>query len=122
MNILKPQYYDKKALRSQAGFSTILALLLTGFLLTLSAGVLFLFLSESRTNQALFNGIGAYYAADGASEYALLKIKNHREGFEDSLVMTLTGATGNIADGEGERMSLGKGPRAPHMQYDIEAA
>jgi hypothetical protein len=78
--------------QNQQGFSTILALLLTGFLLTLSAGVLFLFLSESRTNQSLFNGIGAYYAADGASEYALLKIKNHREGFEDGISMTLTGA------------------------------
>lgn len=67
------------------GFSTILALLLTGFLVTLTAGILFLFLSENRINQSLFSGTAAYHASEGALEYALLKIKNHREGFSDSL-------------------------------------
>ncbi len=66
-------------IRAQSGFSTILALLLTGFLVTLSAGILFLFLSENRINQSLFNGTSAYHAAEGALEYAMLKIKNHRE-------------------------------------------
>ena len=46
------------------GFSTILAMLLTGFLITLTAGVLFLFLSENRINQSLFTGTAAYHAAE----------------------------------------------------------
>ena len=73
-------------MRNQSGFSTILALLLTGFLVTLAAGVLFLFLSENRINQSLLTGTAAYHVAEGGLEYALLKIKNHREGFADILV------------------------------------
>lgn len=71
--------------RQHGGFSTILALLLTGFLVTLTAGILFLFLSENRINLSLFSGTAAYHASEGAMEYALLKIKNHREGFSDGL-------------------------------------
>lgn len=54
-------------------------MLLTGFLITLTAGVLYLFLSENRINQSLFKGAAAYHASEGALEYALLKLKNHRE-------------------------------------------
>lgn len=69
----------RESIRLQRGFSTILAMLLTGFLVTLTAGVLYLFLSENRINQSLFKGAAAYHAAEGALEYALLKLKNHRE-------------------------------------------
>jgi type II secretory pathway component PulK len=90
-------------MRNQSGFSTILALLLTGFLVTLAAGVLFLFLSENRTNQSLLTGTAAYHAAEGGIEYALLKIKNHREGFADALV--LGGKPGaEVVDYEGNRI------------------
>lgn len=49
---------------NKKGFSTILALLLTGFLVTLAAGILFLFLSENRINQSLFSGTAAYHASE----------------------------------------------------------
>lgn len=106
---------------STSGFSTILALLLTGFLLTLSAGVLFLFLSESRTNQTLFNGTSAYHAAEWALEYAMLKIKNHREGFQDGLSMTATGSDSNATLFEWDRFAKDAWPRWSHLSYNISA-
>ncbi len=49
---------------SNRGFSTIMAVLLTGFLIVLSAGILFLFLSENQINKALYDGISSYHAAE----------------------------------------------------------
>lgn len=68
---------------NRRGFSSVIAILLTAFLVVLSAGVLFLFVAESRISRSLFDGFSAYAGAEGAMEYALLKVKNHREGFED---------------------------------------
>jgi hypothetical protein len=105
-------------MHNQSGFSTILALLLTGFLVTLAAGVLFLFLSENKINQSLFTGTAAYHAAEGATEYALLKIKNHREWFADALVFGGQPG-GDIMSYEGNRIGEGKWPKAPRMGYEI---
>lgn len=49
---------------NRSGFSTILAMLLTAFLVVLSAGVLTLFLSENRINHFLFDGIATYMGAE----------------------------------------------------------
>lgn len=97
--------------RNPRGFSTILALLLTGFLVTLAAGILFLFLSENRTNQSLFSGAAAYHASEGALEYALLKIKNHREGFQDYL---------GLREDEGKVLA-GNTSRNAQIGYEIVA-
>jgi hypothetical protein len=59
-----PHFSRMKSLQNTSGFSTILALLLTGFLVTLAAGILFLFLSENRINQSLFSGAAAYHASE----------------------------------------------------------
>ena len=92
----------------------ILALLLTGFLVTLAAGVLFLFLSENRINQSLFSGTAAYHAAEGSMEYAMLKLKNHREGFADTLVFGGTPGS-DISSFEGNRIGAGFGLKAPRI-------
>ena len=103
---------------TQSGFSTILALLLTGFLVTLAAGVLFLFLSENRINQSLFAGTAAYHAAEGSMEYAMFKLKNHREGFADTLVFG-GGPGGDVGAFEGNRIGAGFGLKAPRIGYEI---
>jgi hypothetical protein len=104
-------FFRLKRVRQTHGFSTIIALLLTGFLVTLAAGILFLFLSENRINQSLFSGTAAYHASEGALEYALLKIKNHREGFSDNLLLT-------SSDGE---LLINNTAREAKMGYDIIA-
>ncbi len=73
---------------SRRGFSTIVALLMTAFLLILTTGILHTLLSESRTSRALYQGIVAYAGAEGAMEYALLKVRNHDKGFSDAISMT----------------------------------
>jgi hypothetical protein len=93
------------------GFSTVLALLLTGFLVTLAAGVLFLFLSENKINQSLFNGTSSFHAAEGAMEYALLKLKHHREWFQDTL---------EASSFDGETLRTGAW-REAKMSYEIQA-
>ncbi len=71
--------------RNSGGFATILAVLLMAFLVIIGSGILFLFMAEHRTNRSLFDGLSAFAAAEAGTEYALLKIRNHREGFQDAL-------------------------------------
>ncbi|MCK9272163.1 hypothetical protein M0P65_01320 [Candidatus Gracilibacteria bacterium] len=70
---------------NKKGFSTIIAMLLTAFLIILSSGILFLVLQESKITRTVFNTVSTYAGAEGSLEYALLKIKNHSEGFSDSV-------------------------------------
>lgn len=49
---------------NRRGFSTVIAILLTAFLVVLSAGVLFLFVAESRISRSLFDGFSAYAGAE----------------------------------------------------------
>ncbi|EKE30129.1 MAG: hypothetical protein ACD_2C00038G0006 [uncultured bacterium (gcode 4)] len=67
-------------------FSTIVAILLTAFLVVVSAGVLSIVLQESKNTRLVYNSISTYAWAEWAQEYALLKIKNHDEWFQDSIV------------------------------------
>ncbi len=96
---------------NRRGFSTVIAILLTAFLVILSAGVLFLFVAESRISRSLFDGFSAYAGAEGAMEYALLKVKNHREGFED--VLSRNSDEGRFASAANRRFA--------EMGYEIHA-
>jgi len=87
---------------NRAGFSTIIAMLMTAFLTILAAGILNLFLTENRINHFLSDGIATYMGAEGSLEYALLKIGNHREGFSDAI--TPADAESNIL-GIGNKLS-----------------
>ena len=75
---------------SSRAFSTIVAMLMTTFLLVLSMGMLHLMIQENSTSSAIYHGVVAYAGAEGALEYSLLKVKNHREGFTDAVSMTGT--------------------------------
>lgn len=66
-------------------FSVIMAILITAFLVILSAWVLLLVLQEQKNTRLVYNSIATYEWALWANELALLKIKNHWEWFEDSV-------------------------------------
>jgi hypothetical protein len=70
-------------LSSRSGFSTLVALGITGFLLVLVTGMVTTFLTEMKITRSIYDGMVTYAGAEGAFEYAMLKIKNHREGFQD---------------------------------------
>jgi hypothetical protein len=57
----------------------------TGFLLILAIGLVNVFLSEMRINRMVHDGILSYAAAEWGFEYAMLKIRNHRDGFQDAV-------------------------------------
>lgn len=70
------------------GFSTVVALLMMAFITALTLGVLSITLREGRINQTFYRSILATAGAESALEYAQLKIKNHSEGFEDTIAKT----------------------------------
>jgi hypothetical protein len=71
--------------QNKSGFSIIVAILVSAFLIVLSMGVLDLILWERRITKVVYNTISGYAGAEWALELALLKIKNHRDGFFDKI-------------------------------------
>ncbi|MDD2515885.1 MAG: hypothetical protein PHF46_03215 [Candidatus Gracilibacteria bacterium] len=72
-------------MQNNKGFSSVIAIIMTAILLLITVGILDLYVSEGKINKIVFSSISSYAGAEGALEYALLKIKNHREGFEDKI-------------------------------------
>lgn len=70
---------------SRSGFSTLVALGITGFLLVLVTWLVTLFLQEMKITRSIYDGIVTYAGAEGAFEYAMMKVRNHREGFQDAV-------------------------------------
>jgi hypothetical protein len=68
-------------------------------------------MAEGRINRSLFDGFASYAGAEAGMEYALLKIKNHREGFEDAL---------SPETPEGRPFGI-SGARATSVGYSISA-
>ncbi len=66
-------------------FSVIMAILITAFVVILSAWVLGVVLEEMRSTKLVYNSISTYEWAKWANEYALIKIKNHMDWFADSV-------------------------------------
>lgn len=73
------------SLTSKKGFSIIVALATTGILLVIVAGIATLALGEMRLTRLLYDDILTENRAEWAFEYAMLKVKNHREGFADTM-------------------------------------
>lgn len=70
-----------------------------------------IYINELKLSRFQYNDIISYAQADGAFEYAMLKVKNHREGFQDSMKNT---------DPDG-KMFIGTTPRTlgTQVQYQI---
>ncbi len=80
---LKIKNYKPK---TKSWFSVIIAMLITAFLVILSSWILSLIVQESKNTRITFNTISTYAAAEWALEYAMLKLKNHQEWFQDKVV------------------------------------
>jgi hypothetical protein len=70
---------------SRSGFSILIALGTIGVLLIIVIGLASVYLRELKLSRASYDDIVASAGAEGAFEYAMLKIRNHREGFADSM-------------------------------------
>ncbi len=91
-----------------------MALGTTGVLLVIAVGLANVFLSEMRINKMVYDGILAYSTAESTFEYAMLKAKNHREGFQDQL--TASDIDSNLLSGTTPRTQNVK------MTYDMKAS
>lgn len=72
-------------MQNNKGFSSVIAIIMTAILLLITVWILDLYVSEWKINKIVFSSISSYAWAEWALEYALLKIKNHREWFEDKI-------------------------------------
>lgn len=83
------------------GFSILVALGTTGVLLILVIGLASLYVNEMKLSRLQYDSTLTSAQAEGAFEYAMLKVKNHREGFADSV--TPDDLDGTIFSGSTER-------------------
>lgn len=67
-------------------FSILMALGTIGVLLIIVIGVATLFINEMRLSRISYDEVVASASAEWAFEYGMLKIRNHREGFEDEMI------------------------------------
>lgn len=104
----------KKNNRHQ-GFSVLMAMGIITILMIMVTGVAMTYLREFRLSRFSYDEVIASAAAEGAFEYAMLKIRNHESGFEDSAK--------SDSYGDMEKFFKFSTPRSKEMvtEYKIEA-
>lgn len=70
---------------SQKGFSILIALGSIGVLLIIVTSLASIYMNEMKLSRMQYNNVIAYAQAEWAFEYAMLKVANHREWFQDSM-------------------------------------
>ncbi len=69
---------------SKSGFSILMAIGTIGVLLILITSLAATYIRESRLARFAYDDVIASVAAEGQFEYAMLKTRNHRDGFQDA--------------------------------------
>ncbi len=73
---------------TRGGFSILMAIGTIGVLLILVTSLAISYIRESRLSRYSYDDVITSAAAEGEFEYAMLKVRNHRDGFQDA---TFTG-------------------------------
>lgn len=74
--------------KNTSWFSTLMALGTIGILLIIITGLATIYITEMKLSRASYDEIIAYENAEWVFEYGMLKVRNHREWFQDSLIPT----------------------------------
>lgn len=100
-------------LKNNNGFSILMALGMTAFLMLVVTGIALLYIREMRISRLGYDEIVSYANAQGAFEYAMLKIRNHPDGFQDRV--------DSETDGDGKEFFKLSTPRSKQIetQYEI---
>ena len=86
----------KTKITNSSGFSILMAIGTIGVLLILVTSLAISYIRESKLSRYSYDDVIASTAAEGEFEYAMLKARNHRDGFQDA---TSSGELdGNILD------------------------
>jgi len=75
-----PSYHPTKS-----WFSILMAIGTIGVLLILVSSLAVSYIRESKLSRYSYDAVIASTAAEGTFEYAMLKIRNHRDGFQDAM-------------------------------------
>jgi hypothetical protein len=75
----------KHSYNNNRGFSTLMVLGTIGILLILVVGLASTYIREMKLSRTSYDEVLAYANAEGMFEYAMLKVRNHREGFSDNV-------------------------------------
>lgn len=75
-------------IRDKKGFSILVALGTIGVLLIIMTSLASIYVNEMRLSRLQYNTVLAHASMEGAFEYAMLKRKNHRDGFQDRMTST----------------------------------
>lgn len=67
------------------GFSILIAISTIGILFIVVVGLASTYIRELKLSRASYDDVLSQASAEGMFEYGMLKIRNHREGFEDAV-------------------------------------
>nr|MDD3720020.1 hypothetical protein [Candidatus Gracilibacteria bacterium] len=104
-------------LNNNKGYSILIAIIIIGFLFVLTSAIFKLVLVELNDNRGRGDYLKAYYGAEGAGEYAMLKIKSNGYAYYNKLDI-------DKSKGESTMLSLDgtyKGGRDVLISYDINS-
>lgn len=101
-------------LASRKGFSILIALGTIGVLLIIVMGIASVYQREIRLSRITYDDILTDARAEWAFEYAMLKVRNHREWFEDTMIEN--DIDSEIFSGSSERTNGIKTTYAIHAQ------
>ena len=72
-------------LQQYKGFSILMALGITAILMILVSGLAVMYMREFKLSRLSYDEVLASSSAEGMFEYGMLKIRNHADGFQDSV-------------------------------------
>jgi len=100
--------------RNNRGFSILMAIGITAILMIVVTGLAMIYLREFKLSRLSYDEVIARTSAEGVFEYGMLKIRNHRDGFSDSM-------TGGDLDGAMFRHTTARSEKL-EPSYQIEAS
>lgn len=83
--MFRPSYHPTILPSYHKGFSTLMAIGTIATLLIIVVGLASTYIREMQLSRTSYDEVLAYANAEGMFEYAMLKVRNHREGFADSV-------------------------------------
>ncbi|MBX9809109.1 hypothetical protein K2X92_01840 [Candidatus Gracilibacteria bacterium] len=100
--------------KNTSGFSILIAISVIGILLIIVTSLSITYIRESKLSRYSYNDVLVKSNAEGMFEYAMLKVKNHKDGFQDQVFNS---------EKDGELLKLGT-PRSTGLQgeYSISAS
>lgn len=104
-----------KVFSQHRGFSILMALGITAILMIVVTGLAVMYMKELKISRLSYDEVLAQTSAEGVFEYGMLKIRNHADGFQDSMFLKKDGPS----DADAKMFAL-KTERSKGMEMGYE--